>query len=192
MVKNLLPRGILIVAVIVIAVLLAFPLQQKINLGLDLKGGMYLILRVDTTSLSPESKTDAVERALEVIRNRIDEFGVGEPVIQIQGVDQILVQLPGMTDRKRALDLIGRTALLEFKIVVSDPKILKSVSENEEGIEGYEFKTYEDKQILLKTEAEMTGEHLETANVRFDQSSFGQPIVSYEAERGWELSSLLK
>ncbi len=59
----------------------------------------------------------AVEQSLETIRNRIDEFGVSEPVIQRQGVRDILVQLPGIQDPERAKDLIGRTAVLEFKMV---------------------------------------------------------------------------
>jgi preprotein translocase subunit SecD len=62
----------------------------------------------------------AVDQGLETIRNRIDEFGVSEPTIQKQGEDRILIQLPGIKDPKRALDLIGKTALLEFKVVNDD------------------------------------------------------------------------
>lgn len=59
----------------------------------------------------------SLEQAREIIRNRVDEFGVAEPIIQIQGNDRILVQLPGIQDPERAIQLIGRTALLEFKLV---------------------------------------------------------------------------
>ena len=59
----------------------------------------------------------SLEQAREIIRNRVDEFGVAEPIIQLQGSDRILVQLPGVQDPDRALQLIGRTALLEFKLV---------------------------------------------------------------------------
>jgi preprotein translocase subunit SecD len=62
-------------------------------------------------------KTNAVTQALETIRNRIDQFGVAEPVIVQQGTDQILIQLPGVRDTQRALDLIGKTAQLEFKML---------------------------------------------------------------------------
>jgi preprotein translocase subunit SecD len=58
-----------------------------------------------------------VDQSLETIRNRIDQFGVSEPVIQRQGVNHILVQLPGIQDPQRAKDIIGKTALLEFKLV---------------------------------------------------------------------------
>ncbi|MBN8555320.1 MAG: protein translocase subunit SecD [Deltaproteobacteria bacterium] len=61
--------------------------------------------------------TMSLEQAREIIRNRVDEFGVAEPIIQLQGSDRILVQLPGVQDPERALQLIGRTALLEFKLV---------------------------------------------------------------------------
>jgi protein-export membrane protein SecD len=59
----------------------------------------------------------SLEQAREIIRNRVDEFGVAEPVIQVQGSDRILVQLPGVQDPERAIQLIGKTALLEFKLV---------------------------------------------------------------------------
>lgn len=65
-------------------------------------------------------KKNAVNQSLEIIRNRIDQFGVAEPVIIRQGEDEIVVQLPGVKDSKRALDLIGQTAQLEFKMVVDN------------------------------------------------------------------------
>lgn len=62
------------------------------------------------------------EQALQIIRNRIDEFGVAEPVVQAQGSSEIVVQLPGIQDPQRAKSLIGRTALLEFKLVAQGPE----------------------------------------------------------------------
>lgn len=66
-------------------------------------------------------KKNAVNESLEIIRNRIDQFGVSEPVIVKQGKDEIVVQLPGVKDPDRALDLIGQTAQLEFKLVADAP-----------------------------------------------------------------------
>ena len=91
--------------------------RQAVHLGLDLQGGMHLTLEVDKSRLSVEEAKDAVDRAMEVLRRRVDEFGVAEPLIQREGEDRIAIQLPGLTDRKRAMDLIGKTALLEFKLV---------------------------------------------------------------------------
>ncbi|MBI5872764.1 MAG: protein translocase subunit SecD [Candidatus Omnitrophica bacterium] len=175
--KSLLYRILMIVGIVLVSIFLAFPLQKRISLGLDLQGGMYLILRVDTSKLAEKAKLDAVERALEIIRNRIDQFGVKEPLVQIQGEDRIVVQLPGLTDRGRALDLIGRTALLEFKMVSNDTKLISDALAGNVAA-GFELKEAEDEKLLLNQTAELTGEYLETADVRFDQSSFGQPVVS--------------
>jgi len=91
--------------------------HQAIHLGLDLQGGMHIVLEVDKSRLSAEEAKDAVDRAMEVLRRRVDEFGIGEQLVQRQGEDRIAIQLPGLTDRERAMDLIGKTALLEFQLV---------------------------------------------------------------------------
>ncbi len=71
-------------------------------------------------SEAKELQSNAVAQSLEVIRNRIDQFGVAEPVIVKQGEDEIVVQLPGIKDAQRAIELIGRTAQLQFKLVQMD------------------------------------------------------------------------
>ncbi|MFN8586805.1 MAG: protein translocase subunit SecD [Candidatus Eisenbacteria bacterium] len=91
--------------------------KQAIHLGLDLQGGLQLLLEVDKSRLTAAEAKDATDRAMEIIRNRVDQFGVAEPLIQREGEDRIAVQLPGLTDRARAIELIGKTALLEFKLV---------------------------------------------------------------------------
>jgi protein-export membrane protein SecD len=93
--------------------------KQAMKLGLDLQGGMHVVLEVDKSQLDENAAKDAVDRALEIIRNRIDEFGVSEPLIQKQGNDRIVVELPALQDPDRARNLIGQTALLEFKLVES-------------------------------------------------------------------------
>jgi SecD/SecF fusion protein len=100
--------------------------RKAIHLGLDLQGGMHLVLEVDRSRLSAAEAKDAPDRAMEIIRNRVDQFGVAEPVIQKEGEDRIAIQLPGLTDRARAIELIGKTALLEFKLVRT-PDEVKSV-----------------------------------------------------------------
>ncbi len=93
-------------------------LQQKaIRLGLDLQGGIHVVLRVKMEELDAGSRDDAVDRAIQIIRNRVDGLGVAEPVIVKQGSEWILVDLPGYTDADRAEELIGQTALLEFKLL---------------------------------------------------------------------------
>lgn len=179
--KKLAYKLIFILGLVGLFAYFAFPLDKRINLGLDLKGGMHLLLKVDTTHLPENARQDATDRALEVIRNRIDAFGVREPSIQRQGSDEIVVQLPGVTDRERAIELIGRTALLEFKLVSSDPEKLKqALADNIP--EGYDLlRSQEDNEpILLEKTAVLTGGALSNASVRFDQSSFNRPVVSLE------------
>jgi preprotein translocase subunit SecD len=84
--------------------------------GLDLQGGMYLALEVDDSKGVVANKAEAIDRALKVVRNRIDEFGVSEPVVQKVGTDRIVVELPGVDDRARAEGLVQSSAFLQFQI----------------------------------------------------------------------------
>ncbi|MFA5334398.1 MAG: protein translocase subunit SecD [Candidatus Omnitrophota bacterium] len=154
--------------------------EGKINLGLDLQGGMHLVLRVDTSKIPEDARKDASERALEVIRNRIDEFGVKEPQISPQGKDEIVVQLPGITDRARALDLIGKTAQLEFKLVSSDPDKLNKALQGDVPA-GFELQKDDNGDpLLIEKDAVLTGDALTTAFMSFDQSRFNDPYVSIQ------------
>jgi protein-export membrane protein SecD len=90
-------------------------LKRTLSLGLDLKGGMYLVLKVKP--VEGENLKEARDRVLQIIRNRIDQWGVFEPVIQPAGEDRIIIQLPGVMDRERARELIGKTAILTFHLV---------------------------------------------------------------------------
>ncbi|MBI4353515.1 MAG: protein translocase subunit SecD [Candidatus Omnitrophica bacterium] len=155
------------------------PKQGKIKLGLDLLGGMHLVLRVDTSKLTGQSKEDAPLRAMEIIRNRIDQFGVAEPTIQRQGLDRMVLQLPGITDRERALELIGKTALLEFKLVSDDSELFKQAAAGSVP-EGYRLYDTEDGQkLLLENETLLTGKHIVNAAVNFE-AQFNEPVVTLE------------
>ncbi len=121
---------------------------KGIKLGLDLQGGMHVVLQVDKTKLKPEESKDAVERALEIIRNRVDQFGVAEPLIQKQGEDRIIVELPGLQDVERAQNLIGQTAQLEFKLLET-PENTKEIFDKIDAIlaqKGKEVKPSEKKE----------------------------------------------
>jgi preprotein translocase subunit SecD len=84
--------------------------------GLDLQGGMHLALEVDESKGKIDDKSKALENALKVVRNRIDQFGVSEPVVQMAGNDRIIVELPGIDDPRRAQDVVQKSAFLEFQI----------------------------------------------------------------------------
>lgn len=179
--RKLIYKILLILGVVGLCAYYAFPLDKRINLGLDLQGGMHLLLKVDTSHLQGQAKLDACDRAVEVIRNRIDEFGVRETSIQKQGEDEIVVQLPGVTDRERAIDLIGKTAMLEFKVVSNDAEKLKIAIAGTIP-EGFELKYTPDENepLLLEKQAVIVGDALTNASVRFDQSQFNEPIVALQ------------
>jgi SecD/SecF fusion protein len=112
-------------------------LQKKaMKLGLDLKGGMRVVLEVDKSQLNPDEAKDAVERAKEILRNRVDQLGVAEPLIQKQGDDRIVVELPGISDVQRARELIGKTALLEFRLLESPEQTQLLVDRVDRVLEG--------------------------------------------------------
>ncbi len=100
-------------------------LAKKINLGLDLQGGMYLVLQADFDGiqkkvgrvLTEKDKNDLTQQALELLRNRIDKFGVSEPSIRPRGTDAIEIQLPGVKDPSGVKKMIGTTGSLEYRLV---------------------------------------------------------------------------
>jgi len=125
----------------------------------------------------------AVDQAVETITNRIDQFGVTEPDIRPQGRDRILVQLPGIKDPKRAIDIIGKTALLEFKLVDEENSLEEALRGNIPpgdqilyqitGEPGSQRKI----PFLLKKRAALTGEYLTDARVQIE-SQYNEPYVS--------------
>jgi len=142
----------------------------------------------------PETETDnikkmATDQALETIRNRIDEFGVSEPDIRIQGDNRILLQLPGIKDPERAKDLIGKTAQLTFQIVDDDADVNSAL--NGTPPVGDEI-LYQNKYnstsgtstkipFLIKKRVLLDGSLLTDARVEFDQ--FQQPQIGIEFNR---------
>ncbi len=160
-----------------------FSVMKKVKVQ-DTSDGIIYILDLDKREIE-QIKKSAVEQALETIRNRIDQFGVAEPTIQLQGEDRILIQLPGIKDPKRALDLIGKTALLEFKIVDDenslDEALKGKVPPDDEVLNQREVnrETGEVKKVpfLLKKKTLLTGDRLVNAQVRID-SQFNEPYVA--------------
>ncbi len=92
-------------------------IDKAIKLGLDLQGGVHLVMQVDDSKLDENAKKDVVDRVIKIYRNRIDQFGVAEPTIQKQGTRRIIVELPGLQDVDRAHRILNQTARLEFRLV---------------------------------------------------------------------------
>ncbi len=150
--------------------------------------GGFINLQIRMTEKEAESRKDkAVQQAVETIRNRIDQFGVSEPVIQREGINHIVVQLPGIKDPKRAIELIGKTARLEFKLVdenvnaaTAAPATLPEDDEllTEKKVDPATGAVSEIP-LVVKKKAMITGELLTDAQVRIE-SQFNQPYVAIE------------
>lgn len=155
----------------------------KIRLGLDLQGGTSFLVGVDLSNIPEDGKPRALSQAAEVLRKRVDRFGVAEPVIQPQGKDRILVQLPGLSeaDKDQARGQIQKAAFLEFKLVApdSDAMVLRG-----EGFPGYEFKAKPHKAAdgrdvagyLVKRKAELVGSVKKASVIR---GSMGEPKIAF-------------
>ena len=96
--------------------------KKALRIGLDLKGGVHLVMEVDKSKLEPGAE-EPIEESIQIIRNRIDQFGVTEPTIQKVGENRIIVELPGLANPQLAKEIIGKTALLEFKLLGDPPQI---------------------------------------------------------------------
>ncbi len=161
----------------------------KIKLGLDLQGGTAFLVQMDTNQLvKAEAKDSALSQAVEVLRKRVDKFGVAEPIIQPEGDDRILIQLPGLSEQEKesAKNQIQKAAFLEFRLVhpESEDRISKGLS-----VPGYTNLTERVKQrdgrvvlrqyLVRKTpEKGLTGKHVKSAGVIFDPVT-NQPQITF-------------
>ena len=151
------------------------------------EGGIWKVQLVLDSKETEYVKKRAIDQALEIIRNRIDQFGVSEPEITLQGTDQILVQLPGIRDPQRAINLIGQTALLEFKLLDEEGNIDEALKGNIPPGDMILYQRSVDPQtgavrkipFLLKEKTLMTGEFIKDARVSLN-SQFHESYVSME------------
>ena len=154
--------------------------NHPFRLGLDLSGGSHLVYKADTSVVASNEVNDSMEALRDVIERRINLFGVSEPVVQIQhgglvsGSDeQLIVDLPGVTDVKKAIEMIGQTPLLEFKI--EGPKEPIEVKPGKDG--KIDLGNISLDQKFVSTE--LTGRYLEKATLEFDPNT-REPRVSLQ------------
>jgi len=160
--------------------------KKAIKLGLDLQGGMRVVMEVDKSKLNPNEAKDAVDRAKEIIRNRVDQYGVSEPLIQKQGQDRIVVELPGITDVRRAEGLIGKTAQLEFKLMEPPENVQRIIDRIDLALEARDttareqapeeediFDIFSDTAVQADTteSAKIEGDSTELADIQGDTST---------------------
>lgn len=180
--------------------------KHILNLGLDLRGGTHLLLELEVDKLDKSEKlNDAIQRAIEIIRNRVDAYGISETPIARVGMKWISVDLPGISKSETAEALIGKTAQLEFRIVDESStaaKILEEIEkldrpaidsngnidpEIKKIIPSYltirkakkgDEKTTETNYFVLENTVPITGAYLEDARVQTD-SQFGMPYIAF-------------
>ena len=156
------------------------PLANSIKQGLDLQGGSHVVLQaVETKEFKVDD--DALNRSVKIIERRINGLGLTEPVIQRQGKDRIIVELPGVKDPENAIAMLGRTALMEFKDdqgnVVLTGKDLKDaraqVSQGNAAVVGLEFNDEGAKKF-----AELTARNIgRTIAIELDGKVLTAPVV---------------
>ncbi|MGO9200911.1 MAG: protein translocase subunit SecD [Limisphaerales bacterium] len=157
----------------------------RIRLGLDLQGGTSFLVRMRTGALTNISDTGAaLSQAVEVLRRRVDRFGVAEPLIQPQGKDEVLVQLPGLSaaSQQDAIDSIKRAAFLEFRMVNPQSKELMDQGIIEPGYEVLKLKEnrngrMETENLLVKKRPELDGSSISRAMAQRD--NMGRPDIEF-------------
>jgi protein-export membrane protein SecD len=131
-------------------------LDNALKLGLDLQGGVHIVLEVDDSKLDENARKDVMDRAIKIYRNRIDQFGVAEPTIQQEGERRIIVELPGLEDVERAHKILGQTAQLEFRLVREQDEVARVLTSLDRNLKGIK----------------VTGTVVDTAGVNADTTSF--------------------
>ena len=96
--------------------------RDGFKLGLDLVGGTHLLLQADMSKVPAADQPNALQGLIRVIERRINAYGVSEPIIQGQGSDRVIVELPGVKNVEEAISLIGQTAQMDFREQVTDPQ----------------------------------------------------------------------
>lgn len=149
------------------------------KLGLDLSGGSHLVFHADTKELASSEISDAMTSLANVVERRINLFGVSEPIVQVEkggivgGADEhrLIVELPGVTDVKQAVDLIGKTPVLEFKLV-------------RDGVENMSAEEQSKKTVNeLFVNTGLTGRLLKKAYLEFDQTTYAPQVgLEFNAE----------
>jgi preprotein translocase subunit SecD len=148
-----------------------------------------------TVSMTPEklkaAKEDALQQNLSILRNRVNELGVAEPLVQRQGEDRIVVELPGIQDTARAKEILGATATLEFHPVDSDTDVADAVA----GRVPASSSVYNDRDgrpVVVKKKIILTGNHIVDAQSSADEYGRAQVNISLDSQGGSKMSRFTK
>ena len=140
--------------------------RDGMRLGLDLQGGTHLVLQADMSNVPPEQREDRLKGVVRVIEQRVNAFGVSEPIVQAAGQERVLVELAGIRDIEEAKNLIGKTAQLDFREQVTGPDGTPDwVIAKARGSDG--------------VERELTGQYFRKAEVGFEPNS-NRPLILFQ------------
>ena len=162
------------------------PLQTETQLGLDLKGGAEVVLQ----AIPEEGKTvtpEDMSQLQEIMRKRVDEMGVSEPIIQISGEDRLIIQLAGVNDPDEAIERLGRTAKLEFRdpqgnVILSGSDLANAQGVNSNGEIGINLEFSEEG---TKKFAEATARYVgQKISIYLDDELLTDPIVQSPITNG--------
>lgn len=140
----------LLLVLLVVGAAIWYSVKKPIKLGLDLKGGVYVLLEAKPNDGDVLDK-EAMSRLIEVLNRRVNGLGVSESSVQKVGERRVIVELPGITDTEKAIDMIGKTAMMEFRIQDRDGNLGETL---------------------------LTGKALKSAKVSYD--NLGRPQISFE------------
>jgi preprotein translocase subunit SecD len=177
---------VIVLIIFALALAVVFPIEkgaiggQDVQLGLDLQGGMHIVYQADLSGIEPDQHADALEGAKAVLENRVNPLGVSEPVIQIQGEDRIVIDLPGVDISDTEKDRLARVDMLEFGELVTGNETAKW--ENELG------KWKPAVAVIDGEEKALTSRYFKT-NTFVAQDNFGRIELHFEwDEEGSEIS----
>src|SRR3954447_16059861 len=177
---------LLVIIAVALSIVMIYPPEKKIQLGLDIKGGTSFLIRLQETG-DKQVTPATLDQAVEVIRKRVDYFGASEPIISPVGRDRILVQIPGLSTEKiqEARQQLSRVAKLEFRMVYPDngdrlraidagtdvvPPEYKIETHAEHAENGKKPQT---ERLLVKKKSDLGGEHVSGSNAYFGNEGWG-------------------
>src|SRR5882724_10319773 len=189
---------VLVVIAVGLSIVMIYPPDKKIPLGLDIKGGTSFLIKLQQTDKDKEITTSMLDQAVEVIRKRVDYFGASEPIISPVGKDRILVQIPGLSTEKiqEARQQLSRVAKLEFKMVYPDNgDRLRAIDGGTDVVPPeYKIETYipqkeengkkvQPERLLVKKKSDLGGEHVSGSNAYFGNEGWGVQL-RFDSEGG--------
>lgn len=154
-------------------------------------GGDNVLKAVMSDDRMREAREYAVQQNVTILRNRVNQLGVAEPLVQRQGADRIVVELPGIQDTARAKEILGATATLEFRLVNSNADLTAAANGRVPGDSEVKY-TRDGRPVVLYKRVILTGDHITDSTSSTDENSFPQVNISLDSAGGTAMSNFTK